>query len=59
LWGVAHPARREAVHAVEVIGERKTEPHPRREVSDAVSHDVNRDESISPRSEVDVSDCVA
>ena len=50
---------REAVHAVEVIGERKTEPHPRGEVSDTVPHDVNRHKAISPRGEVDVCDSIA
>ena len=50
---------REAVHAVEVIGERKPEPHLRGEVADTMTHDVNRHEPVIRRMEVDVSDCVA
>tara|TARA_Y100001951_G_scaffold3607_1_gene2439 strand:- start:138 stop:266 length:129 start_codon:yes stop_codon:yes gene_type:complete len=42
-----------------VIGEGYAKPDARGEVAYAVPHDVNRDEPISVRGEVDMSDRVA
>ena len=59
LGSVAHLAESHKAKLHEVVGEAKTELDLRGEVSDAVPHDMNRDEAISPRCEVDVGYCVA